>query len=197
MTCITDVKLSKAISVVAAEIRLELNVNSPVYEDRMECTEAMSRIRQLLTAVCELYEIKEMYWEETSALKNVISPGAEQVLDVRHYALNETIYQRLTEVGYLSQYLTAAKQREVDDMVDMMRPYLDKCVPRSSKPARFKGDPGEDPQEWYIARRPDVSGDTETVFEEVLAVTVDAWGANDEPVVTDQPKRRTRSSKFA
>lgn len=197
MTCITDVTLTKAISVVAAEIRLDLTNNTPIYEDRMECTEALARIRQLLTAVCELYEIKELYWEETESLSDVLTKGVGSTLDVRHYALNETIYQRLTEVGYLGEFLNPSMQREVDQMVDMIRPYLDKCIPRSGNTKVIKGEAYEDPQQWYVAKRPDVQPDPGTVFEEVIAVTAEVWGGTDDLADVESPKRRQRSSKFA
>lgn len=198
MTSITDVRLTKAISVVSAEIRLELTNNTPIYEGRMECTEALARIRQLLTAVCELYEIKELYWEETESLSDLVTSGYDNPLNARHYALNETIYQRLTEVGYLGEFLNPSMQREVDDMVDMIRPYLDKCVPRSGNLKATKGGIYEDPQQWYIAKRPDVQSVIEKPVEQPFTINgLDSDFINAINNNEAQSKRRTRSSKFA
>lgn len=61
-------QVETAIQKLATKLKAELNLNKPEYEAIMESKEAFARIRQLIMAICELYELKEQLWEEVSKL---------------------------------------------------------------------------------------------------------------------------------
>lgn len=193
-TCNPECKeqVETAIQNLATKLKLELNLNKPVYEAIMESKEAFARIRQLLMAVCELYDLKEQLWEEVSKLGNVVTAEAGKVLEQRHKPINETIYQRFTEINYLTQYLTSEQLTAVNGYVDQMRPYLDKCVPRVNIPKQsIFGGEDEDPQQWYQPQQSNIPPITAAAIDHVIATTADDWD------VGELEERRTRSSKFA
>lgn len=195
MTCMVNnnehqEQVETAIQNLATRIRLELNLNNPEYEATMESNEAFSRISHLLMAVCELYELKEQLWDEVSKLSGTLTEEANEVLEARHKPINETIYTRFTEINYLSQFLNEEQGRIIDGYVDQIRPYLDKCVPRSSILSQPIGGGHEDPQQWYIPKRSQFSA-VVTTADEVIAVTKETWGDG------EHKERRTRSPKFA
>lgn len=190
MTCTAtnEQQVETAIQNLASTIRTELNLNNPEYEATMESNEAFSRISHLLMAVCELYELKEQLWDEVSSLGKM-PEGANEVLEARHKPINETIYTRFTEINYLSQYLNEEQGLIVDGYVDQIRPYLDKCVPRSSILAKPIGDGNEDPQQWYIPKRAKLSADP--------SATVETSANAKDRSNREFEERRTRSPKFA
>lgn len=192
MTCmVNEEQVETAIQKLAATLKAELNLNKPEYEAIMESKEAFARIRQLIMAICELYELKEQLWEEVSKLGDVVTAEAHKTLDSRHKPINETIYQRMTEINYLTQYLGNDQLKLVDGFVDQMRPYLDKCVPRVSIPKILPEGKHEDPQQWYQPQRPKLCPTTVAAIDEVIAVTTEDW------VDGEHKERRTRSPKFA
>lgn len=196
MTCVVtnpqhQQHVETAIQRVAANIRLELNLNKPEYTAIMETNEAFSRIRQLLMAVCELYELKEQLWAEVSDLDDVITTEASTLLDNRHAPINETIYQRILEINYLSQFLNPQQQTCVDGYIDQIRPDLEKCVPRTIVTKHLMGVPHEDPQQWYAPKRPALSEPAPAAVAERRVITATALD------IGEHKERRTRSPKFA
>lgn len=191
MTCMAtnEQQVETAIQNLATTIRLELNLNNSEYAATMESNEAFSRISHLLMAVCELYELKEQLWDEVSKL-GALTEGASEVLEARHKPINETIYTRFTEINYLSQYLNEEQGQIVDGYVDQIRPYLDKCLPRSSMPKLTTGGKHEDPQQWYIRKRPELSA-------AVATGSAKASDTEDDCQDGELKERRTRSPKFA
>ncbi|QXO10192.1 hypothetical protein pEaSNUABM37_00233 [Erwinia phage pEa_SNUABM_37] len=196
MTCVVSnnehqEQVETAIQRLAAKLSLELNLNKPEYEAIMESKEAFARIRQLLMAVCELYQLKEQLWDEVSSLGDVVTAEAHKILDTRHKPINETIYQRFTEINYLTQYLRGEQLALVNGYVDQIRPYLDKCVPRVNVPKLLPVGKHEDAQQWYQPQQPNLSAIVEAAADDVIAVTEANWE------VGEHEERRTRAPKFA
>lgn len=192
MTCmVNEQQVETAIQNLATKLKAELNLNKPEYGAIMESKEAFARIRQLLMAICELYQLKEQLWDEVSKLGDVVTAEAHKTLDSRHKPINETIYQRMVEINYLTQYLSDDQLKLVDSYVDQTRPYLDKCVPRVSIPKILPEGTYEDPQQWYQPQRSKLCPVTVAAIDEVIATTADDWTDG------EHKERRTRSPKFA
>lgn len=184
-------QVDTAVQRLAHKLRLELNLDKPEYEAIMESKEAFSRIRQLLMAMCELYALKEELWQEVTSLGANLTTERIAILDSRHQPINETIYQRIIEINYLTRYLSAEQLNDVDGYIDQIQPQLQRCVPRMSKPTHLFGSPYDDPQTWYQPCRCQLSTAVERAASDVIAVTAESWA------VAPDTKRRTRTPKFA
>lgn len=196
MTCVVSNKkhqkqVEQAIQTLAVKLKLELNLDKPKYEATMESKEAFARIRQLLMAICELYLLKEQLWEEVSKLGNAVTEEASKVLESRHKPINETIYQRIIEINYLTQFLRHDQLTLVDGYIDRMRPYFDKCVPRVNVSKLLSVGEHEDPQQWYVPQRSKLCPVIQAAIDDVIAVTAETW------VNGEHQEHRTRSPKFA
>lgn len=184
-------QVETAIHNLATSLKQELNLDKSEYQAMMESNEAFARIRQLLMAICELYNLKEQLWEEVSKLGDAVTAEAQKTLDSRHKPINETIYQRFTEINYLTQFLGPVELSAVDTYVEQTRPYLDKCVPRVNIPKLLPVGKHEDPQQWYEPQRSEFSPTASTAIDDVIATTAETWSDS------EHKERRTRSAKFA
>lgn len=184
-------QVDTAIQRLASKLKLELNLNKPEYAAMMESKEAFARIRQLLMAICELYQLKEQLWDEETRLNAVATEDARALLANRHQPINQTIYQRMIEINYLTQYLGADQLRDVDGYIEQIQPQLARCVPRMTKPTHLFGSPYDDPKTWYQPQRTQLSALVERTAFDVITTTAECWE------VDNHAKRRTRAAKFA
>ena len=186
-------QVDTAIQRLASKLKLELNLNKPEYAAMMESKEAFARIRQLLMAICELYQLKEQLWDEEARLSNVTADDVRALLTTRHQPINETIYQRMVEINYLTQYLGSDQLRDVDGYVEQIQPQLNRCTPRMKRPTQLHllGGKDDDPEAWYQPQRAQLSALVERTAFDVISTTAEQWD------VEKHTTRRTRTPKFA
>jgi len=160
--------------VLSSELRFKFNQGNPPHEVFMEGKEAFIRIRQILMTVCELYDVKEQYWAETESFGDAATKQARDLLERQHHALNESIFQHVQQIQKLSEFLTPDALAQVNEYIDSIRPYLDKCVPRMTGPGcHSTGERHEDPQLWYRAKQPDLPASLTSMYSAIIVKSGD------------------------
>lgn len=155
--------------ILSAELRFKFKQGNTPQEVFMEGKEAFIRIRQILMTVCELYDVKEQYWAETADYGDAATDHVRDLLERQHHALNESIFQYVQQIEKLTEFLTPDLLKQVNQYVDSIRPYLDKCVPRITGPGcQSTGERNEDPQLWYRAKQPDLPAAFTSMYSDII-----------------------------